>query len=46
MLLIGTFRIFLSNTNQNKQWRKSIKIIGGDETEPTKVALIKKRIVA
>ena len=28
------------------QWRKSVKIIGGDETEPTKVALIKKRIVA
>ena len=28
------------------QWRKSVKIIGGDETEPSKVAHIKKRIVA
>ena len=28
------------------QWRKSAEIIGGDETEPSKVAHIKKRIVA
>ena len=28
------------------QWCKSVKIIGGDETEPSKVAHIKKRIVA
>ena len=37
-LLMQTFSVI--------QWRKSVKIIGGDETEPSKVAHIKKRIVA
>ena len=27
------------------QWRKSVKIIGGNETEPSKVAHTKKRVV-
>ena len=43
---VGSVRLSDKTTVEFLQWRKSVKIIGGDETEPSKVAHIKKRIVA
>ena len=38
------FLVLWENSLSIYQWRTSVKIIGGDETEPSKVARIKKRI--
>ena len=43
---VGSVRLSDKTTVEFLQWRKSVKIIGGDETAPSKVAHIKKRIVA
>ena len=43
---INSIQKELRNHETHRQWRKCVKIIGGDETKPSKVAHIKKHIIA